>query len=138
MLSSGAFVYLGWRILGVAGYDTNTALEIVQVGGADNAALGIALSSASLVVLTGYVVGVEGDALMVLQRGEQTQLRRVATSGLEHSFCSQPKPLILRPLPQLGGQWCALPEVPEVFCSLCPGHLKRGQPCAGLREQSSA
>ncbi|WP_372734412.1 hypothetical protein [Nocardioides sp.] len=52
LLSSGAFVYLVWRILGVADYDTNTALGIVQVGGAGNAALGIALSSASLVVLT--------------------------------------------------------------------------------------
>lgn len=225
LLSSGAFVYLVWRILGVAGYDTNTALGIVQVGGAGNAALGIALSSASLVVLTlnvlwllavyfewpwvrdlpndmkislsapllaptlfllplfvpllnmgfllvmtyrwkrpkghhpdkefgragwalvlfvawvaapywllistpwlpserlvpdgdepftGYVVGTEGDELVVLQRGEQTQLRRVAATGLERSLCSQPKPTILRSLPQLVSDGAPYPRCPKL------------------------
>lgn len=51
LLVGAAFVYLVWRILAVAGYDGNTALGIIQVGGAGDASLGIALSSAGLVVL---------------------------------------------------------------------------------------
>jgi hypothetical protein len=51
LLTGGAFVYVAWRILGVSGYDTNTALAVVQAGGAGNVALGIALASAAPVVL---------------------------------------------------------------------------------------
>jgi hypothetical protein len=51
ILSAAAFVYIVWRILAAGDYDTNTALGIIQTGGAANVALGIALSSAALVVL---------------------------------------------------------------------------------------
>ncbi|MET8522948.1 hypothetical protein [Nocardioides sp. NPDC004968] len=202
-VSSVAFIYLVWRILSVADYDANTALGIIQSGGAANAAMGIALSSAGLVLLvlnalwvfsvifdadfrnidndlkiviaipvligvlsllplflsvanfifmtimtivwrtgrgqqvphipgvafvvfivwlaspfwltistpwmpseritpqgaksfTGYVVGVDGESVVVLDRNDDVHLRRIPANGLEREICSTTKPWILR------------------------------------------